>query len=71
MIPRTKMNLTLELAYTLKAFLDQGSEKGDFGFKTSSTLMGSLWVITEQLRWRIRPSPVATVFRFIKRRNRD
>lgn len=44
------MNLILELAYTLKAFLDQGSEKRGFGFKTSSTLMGSLWVIMVQLR---------------------
>lgn len=43
------MNLILELAYTLKAFLDQGSEKRGFGFKTSSTLMGSLWVIMVQL----------------------
>lgn len=50
MIPRTKMNLILELAYTLKAFLDQGSEKRGFGFKTSSSLMGSLWVIMVQLR---------------------
>lgn len=49
MVPRTKMNLILELAYTREAFLDQGSEKGDFGFKTSSTLMGSLWVIMVQL----------------------
>lgn len=76
MIPRTKMNLILELAYTLKAFLDQGSEKRGFGFKTSSTLMGSLWVIMVQLRemknqteqWALQRSPFSDS---LERRSRD